>query len=443
MSAADSWLASLLPGGVEDSDGLHGGDSVEEAKPAENAWLASLSAPDAQNDEEASVESGPAELNDAAVWLEEMGFGSAAVQAALQEASGDADEALRLLQQGSTADEGEEEEADEEDGGSAEGRIAGGSTLHPAKRQKRAADGNDGLLDMDGFQCRAQGSRLVLHLPGVGLDGPEVGRIKADGSMVFRGVNEWSQELYYSRRLRANPGGLGMGFDAAEVAGLLEAGAPWAWARFASAEEVRTAHAEMEALNADGTLSAASASTTAVVKARSDKVAFLNVRGGAPACPPGCLRLFQRLEAAAAALGWPKNGCLLMPRLGMASIYDSRGTRYEAHRDNERDSKGRWLNHRGLTAIVYVNPTGFECAEDGGHLRCHVGAAADDLVGSTATRVEDIAPRGGTAVLFPAKNLLHEVLPCHRRRYALTLWLLEVPDLADAARAADGERLGP
>ena len=104
-------------------------------------------------------------------------------------------------------------------------------------------------------------------------------------------------------------------------------------------------------------------------------------------------------------------------------MYDGKGACYKAHRDNDFD-QGRWLNHRALSVVLYVNPTGFEGPDDGGALRCHIGAAAGDQTGATAVRAVDLEPRGGTAVFFPSRVLLHEVLPSYKRRYALTLWLL-------------------
>ncbi|CAE8625237.1 unnamed protein product, partial [Polarella glacialis] len=74
--------------------------------------------------------------------------------------------------------------------------------------------------------------------------------------------------------------------------------------------------------------------------------------------------------------------------------------------------------------VAYINPAGFQSSEVGGQLRCHVGAAAGDLTGGTAKVKQDFLPQGGTAVLFPSKAVLHEVLPSYARRYALTLWFL-------------------
>lgn len=423
------WLASL--GAGDDEDASQAIDDQGGSADGAGAWLASLAGNGSENTTTTSAAhatSGEAsdEVEDSAAWLEDMGFATDAVRAALGSTGGDADEALRRLRQELPVGEEEQEEAE-----------SGGEAGQSAKRRRLAVASED-LMDMEGFKCRLHGKRLFLYLPQVGLDGPEVGRVKTDGSMSFRGVDEWSQELYHSASPRPVPAKQQLSadaFDAATACEALAAGEPFVWRDFASEDEVMSAHAEMEELNASGLLSAAAAGTTAAVKARSDKVAFVSVCGDRPSCPPNMLKLYRRLEAAAAALEWPRGEQLLMPRLGMASIYDADGSRYEAHRDNERDSRSRWLNHRALSMIAYVNPTGFQRPEDGGQLRCHVGASTGDRMGASASRVEDIAPKGGVAVLFDARRVLHEVLPSHARRYALTLWLLSIPHPGAASDA--------
>ena len=99
------------------------------------------------------------------------------------------------------------------------------------------------------------------------------------------------------------------------------------------------------------------------------------------------------------------------------------------------------LNHRAWTAIVYLNVpevlddhegvagVGAGCrwdpVQDGGSLRCFVGAATADDTGETADEVLDIAPIGGRSVVFPSRELLHAVRPTHRRRLAMTAWIFD------------------
>lgn len=81
---------------------------------------------------------------------------------------------------------------------------------------------------------------------------------------------------------------------------------------------------------------------------------------------------------------------------------------------------------RSITAILYLNEADWDPSPqaDGGYLKCYIGADADDVVGTTATRIERISPVGGTLVLFDSRYLLHEVEPSYRDRMALTLWVV-------------------
>eukprot|EP00435_Cladocopium_sp_Y103_P017042 s776_g4.t1 len=122
-------------------------------------------------------------------------------------------------------------------------------------------------------------------------------------------------------------------------------------------------------------------------KARSDKVGFLEIRRDASS--PQCMKLFHRMEAAVGTLSWSDGGPLLCPKFGMAAVYDGAGSFYAAHRDNEHHSgEAKWVNFRSLTAVMYINPSGFQSAEDGGSLRCFVDAAASDLTGASAKEIQ-------------------------------------------------------
>jgi Rps23 Pro-64 3,4-dihydroxylase Tpa1-like proline 4-hydroxylase len=81
---------------------------------------------------------------------------------------------------------------------------------------------------------------------------------------------------------------------------------------------------------------------------------------------------------------------------------------------------------RSLTAILYLNSAEWDNAPeaDGGSLKCYLDAERDDTVGSTATSILRVAPKGGTLVLFDSRYLLHEVEPSNKDRLALTLWVV-------------------
>lgn len=375
-----------------------------------------------------------------------MGFAREAAAAALEAAGGDFDEALARL---------------------------ASREAHAAKRPRLAAEGAEGgegdCIELDGVQCVFRGrGELTLRLPHDPEEvGPVVGkRAGHGGGLVFDGMDEWLWELHDSHKPRVAP--LPPSFSAKAVVAALDDGAPYDWDTFATADEIREAHAALEAMFARRELARGS---TAWVdecaeggharnrralegQRREDACGFWDLQGGAPAPPTPILLLFRRLEAAAERLraehGWP----LLCSRLGMAAVYDGHGACYQQHRDNEwqrhlrtrtrrrppskqrtasGESVGAWMNFRELTMLAYVNlPEQFGGDEvgqqAGGRLRCYVDTRRGDLTGDSAREHLDLAPVGGRAVIFRSRELLHEVLPSFARRYCLTLWICTCED---------------
>jgi hypothetical protein len=94
--------------------------------------------------------------------------------------------------------------------------------------------------------------------------------------------------------------------------------------------------------------------------------------------------------------------------------------------------RARDYRHRVVTAILYLNDAEWA---GGGALRCF------DTPGGPAFR--DVAPVGGTVVLFDAGRVEHEVQPPAgaaggSARYALTCWVNGVAAAAAAAAAGSG-----
>ena len=93
-----------------------------------------------------------------------------------------------------------------------------------------------------------------------------------------------------------------------------------------------------------------------------------------------------------------------------AACYPCGGTCYHKHPDNLVIAEtGTLTNWRILTAIAYANAGWMP--EHGGHLRIYDGNSHVDL-----------EPIAGRIVIFNSL-LVHEVLPCWRNRFALTLWI--------------------
>lgn len=140
------------------------------------------------------------------------------------------------------------------------------------------------------------------------------------------------------------------------------------------------------------------------------------------------------------SLGYPEE--LSVPKSVMLACYDGEGSFYKPHMDSMN------TDPRRLTAIVYLVPRDWDATPeaDGGQLRWWIvddesaPAPADaiaeeegDSKPSLATVLPPAAPpvehtldpRAGRLVLFKSRTVMHEVLPTHRKRFALTLWYFD------------------
>ena len=117
------------------------------------------------------------------------------------------------------------------------------------------------------------------------------------------------------------------------------------------------------------------------------------------------------------------------------------GAFYKPH----MDSAGR--DPRRLTAIVYLVPPDWDACpnKDGGQLKWWIvpedaplpgepvsskpkGGVEEDYAeqyGRSDERKRTLDPKAGRLVLFKARTVMHEVLPTHRKRFALTLWYFD------------------
>jgi len=151
--------------------------------------------------------------------------------------------------------------------------------------------------------------------------------------------------------------------------------------------------------------------------ARGDRIAWLDDALPAPEEQP-VRELVAALRAA----------CNRMLYLGIAehelhyAIYPP-GAGYARHRDRFRDDDARVLSF-----VLYLNES-WQPA-DGGALRLHLDAAEATRAGAVpapdhaeGSRHLDVAPQGGTLVMFLSATLEHEVLPASRSRISLAGWL--------------------
>ena len=93
---------------------------------------------------------------------------------------------------------------------------------------------------------------------------------------------------------------------------------------------------------------------------------------------------------------------------------------YGAHLDNV-DGDGRKDYGRCFTCIFYLNPS-WDVAKHGGALRVFAPPANGDANGPPLGACE-VAPTGGTVVIFRADQIVHEVMPALAERAALTVWM--------------------
>ena len=129
---------------------------------------------------------------------------------------------------------------------------------------------------------------------------------------------------------------------------------------------------------------------------------------------------------------------LTVPSSVMLACYDGEGAFYKPHMDSAT------TDPRRLTAIVYLVPPDWDAAADadGGKLlwwrvrpdfeedgerpakREVAATTSHNLTFITTQRPHpytQVAPREGRLVLFRARTVKHEVLPTHRKRFAVTL----------------------
>eukprot|EP00873_Tetraselmis_striata_P043355 jgi/Tetstr1/463619/TSEL_008481.t1 len=126
----------------------------------------------------------------------------------------------------------------------------------------------------------------------------------------------------------------------------------------------------------------------------------------------------------------------------MLSLYPPPSGRFQKHIDNTaRDG-------RCLTVLLYLNP-GWEAAS-GGALRLwplqtgHVQGSLITTAAQTLSRGEgaepvDLLPVAGRLAMFYSDRVLHEVLPTHKLRHAVTQWYYDRVERAEALVAAAGE----
>ena len=92
---------------------------------------------------------------------------------------------------------------------------------------------------------------------------------------------------------------------------------------------------------------------------------------------------------------------------------------YARHRDAFPDDGAAGDDQRRVTCVLFANAADWDVDRDGGALRLHVPTPDEQPPRAHV----DVAPTGGTLVLFLSGAVDHEVLPCTVPRVAVSAWL--------------------
>ena len=204
-----------------------------------------------------------------------------------------------------------------------------------------------------------------------------------------------------------------------------------------TADEVAAAHADVSTLLDNGTMRPNPQEEKWMNK-RDDDIALIGVAHLGHKMP-GLRRAIEMVRGVPHALQQWENceADVEVPREVMLACYDGkvgRPAKHQPHRDNAPIPGTAGENTREITVLCYLNKE-WE-PEWGGQLRCHPNAELTDPIGTNPS-VVDVQPEGGTMVVFKSRTLLHEVLPSHRRRFAITQWNMKISAQSGAAPASD------
>jgi len=97
--------------------------------------------------------------------------------------------------------------------------------------------------------------------------------------------------------------------------------------------------------------------------------------------------------------------------------YYPQGGFYRRHRDAIAGSASVL---RTYSLLLYLNGDWKET--DGGHLRMHMDSGGDELPVGEEPNYLDVAPTGGTLVIFDSEKIPHEVLDTNAERLAIVGW---------------------
>jgi len=156
---------------------------------------------------------------------------------------------------------------------------------------------------------------------------------------------------------------------------------------------------------------------------------------------PDRMGMVSMLESVCRSLS--QNSILQSPKLDqnlseLLYAYYPQGGFYRRHRDSIPGSASVL---RTFSLLLYLNKDWKE--SDEGYLRLHMDSGGDELPAGEEPNFLDVAPKGGTLVLFDSSKVPHEVLDTKSERLAIVGWYNKELTAADVAElGVDPVRLG-
>ena len=114
--------------------------------------------------------------------------------------------------------------------------------------------------------------------------------------------------------------------------------------------------------------------------------------------------------------------------------YYPSGGFYRRHRDAIPGSASML---RKYSLLMYLNRDWSD--KDGGKLRLHMDSGGDELPYAEQPSFIDVAPKGGTLVLFHSDEVPHEVLDTEAERFAIVGWYNRPLTASDISELSGGE----
>jgi len=194
-------------------------------------------------------------------------------------------------------------------------------------------------------------------------------------------------------------------------------------------------HGELELLDYDGKL--VEVQQQKMTGYRTDRIYWLNFESLDREKQPGLQALFKKMISIPFELNKKCSLYLQASASFQIACYPSKGY-YKRHVDGGYENLN---NGRKISAVYYANKSW--SADDGGRLRMYkrlpnpfqVAKARKESAEVPSEEnfevEEEIDPLGGRILLFRSRDMPHEVLPCKRKRYAISLWLMGPPGPGD------------